>query len=132
MAALEGRVREILESPNFDVVGTSRPDGSVFQVPVWGHVDGDRVALNSAEGRKWPEYLRQNGGASILVYNLENPYEFVRIKGQLVEDTHEGSDEDIDSLAKKYLGVDSYPGRKEGEQRIRFQLEPKAVTHHGG
>lgn len=43
--------------------------------------------------------------------NAENPYQQVMIRGRVVEITHEGADKHIDSLAKKYLGVDKYPHR---------------------
>ena len=53
------------------------------------------------------------------------------IRGRVVQDTHEGADAHIDKLAKKYLGVDSYPYRFDGEQRIIFRIEPERVTHQG-
>jgi hypothetical protein len=99
---------------------------------VWADVDGDDVVLNSAEGRQWPERLRQQGRATVTVVNHENPYEYAMIKGRLTEDTHEGADENIDKLAKKYLGKDEYPYRQPGEQRVMFRIEPEKVTLHGG
>ena len=40
------------------------------------------------------------------------------IRGRVVEDTHEGADEHINKLAKKYMGLDEYPHRQPGEQRV--------------
>jgi hypothetical protein len=56
---------------------------------------------------------------------MENPYEYVEIRGRVVERTHEGADEHIDALAKKYLDRDEYPGRKPGEQRVIIRVEPE-------
>jgi hypothetical protein len=67
----------------------------------------------------------------MVVVNRQNPYEYAEVHGRVVEDTHEGADEHIDRLAQKYLGVDEYPGRQEGEQRVKFLIEPEKVRVHG-
>jgi hypothetical protein len=66
-----------------------------------------------------------------MVQNLENPYEYVSIRGRVTEMTEDGADAHIDALAKKYLGVDEYPSRQPGEQRIIVRIEPDRVAHHG-
>jgi len=132
-AKLEGRAREIVEDKNFAHVAVPRQDGTIQGVVVWADVDDQgRVVVNSAEGRGWPKNLRRAGSATVTVANHENPYEFVSVTGRLVEDTHDGADDVIDGLAKKYLDADSYPFRKEGEQRVTFVLEPERVSHQGG
>ena len=129
---LEGRARELLEQPNFVAVATVDDDGVPDVKVVWADVDNGHVVLNSAEGRKWPERLRSQGRVTITVVNHENPYEYAVIKGRLAEDTHDGADDNIDALAKKYLGKDEYPFRQPGEQRVLFRIEPERVKLHGG
>ncbi len=129
---IEGRARELLEAPNFVAVATNREGGAPDVKVVWADVEGDRVVLNSAEGRKWPERLRKDPRVTVTVVNHENPYEYAVIRGRLAEDTHEGADENIDKLAKKYLDKDTYPFRQEGEQRVIFRIEPEHVAVHGG
>jgi PPOX class probable F420-dependent enzyme len=129
MATIEGRVKELLEQPNFGHLATMREDGSVHSVVVWQHVEDGRIALNSAEGRAWPRNLRREPRVTITVLDRENPYEYVEIGGRIVEDTHEGAKEHIDSLAKKYIGQDEYPWLQPGEQRIRFLIEPERIRH---
>jgi len=41
----------------------------------------------------------------------------------------EGADAHIDGLAKKYLGVDEYPYRQPGEQRIKFVVAPDRIRY---
>ena len=41
--------------------------------------------------------------------------------------TTDGADAQIDRLAKKYLDADSYPFRKEGEQRVTVRI-PRGVA----
>ena len=132
-AKLDGRAREIVKDRNFAHLAVQRQNGTIQGVVVWADVDEEgRVVVNSAEGRGWPQNLRRAGNATVTVANHENPYEFVAVTGRLVEDTHDGADDVIDGLAKKYLDADSYPFRQEGEQRVTFVLEPEHVSHHGG
>ena len=127
---LEGRAREILDAPNYVTVSIPREDGSVQSVVVWASVDGDNVELNSAIGRGWPANLQRSKRATVLALADGNPYEWASVEGELVEATTEGADEHIDALAKKYLGVDSYPYRSPTEQRIRFALRPTRVVYN--
>jgi PPOX class probable F420-dependent enzyme len=130
---LEGRAREIAADKNFAHLSVPRKDGTIQSVVIWADVDDQgRLTVNSAEGRGWPANLRRAGQATVSIANAENPYEFVSLTGKVVEDTHEGADEHIDALAKKYMGVDSYPYRRDDEQRVKFALEPERVGVHGG
>ena len=45
-----------------------------------------------------------------------------------VEATEDGADAHIDSLAKKYLGVDSYPLRQPGEVRVTYRVKADNVV----
>jgi PPOX class probable F420-dependent enzyme len=130
--AIKGRARELIEEPNFAAVSTLAEDGRPQTNVVWVDVDNGHVVVNSAEGRQWPENLRRDPRVTVTVVNHENPYEYVTIKGRLAEDTHEGADENIDRLAKKYLDKDEYPFRQPGEQRVMLRIEPEQVKVQGG
>ena len=56
---------------------------------------------------------------------MENPYEYLEVRGRVAERTTDGADEHIDSLAKKYMDKDSYPFRQPGEQRVIIRFEPE-------
>lgn len=130
--AIEGRADELLKAPNFCNVATLRPDGSVHAVPVWVDVQNGQPVLNTAEGRAWPHNLEHDPRVTLTVQNLENPYEYVTIRGKVVAREHDGADEHIDRLAKKYLGQDTYPYRQPGERRLIVRVEPEAVHVYGG
>ena len=122
---IEGRAEELLQAKNFCNVATLRADGSVHGVPVWVDVQDGRPVLNTAEGRAWLRNLERDPRVTLTMQNLENPYEYVEVRGRVVERTHEGADEHIDALAKKYLGVEEYPYRQPGEQRVIIRVEPE-------
>jgi PPOX class probable F420-dependent enzyme len=128
---VEGRAEELLQGKNFCLVATLRSDGSVQAAPVWVDVQDGRPVLNTAEGRAWPRNLERDPRVTLTVQNMENPYEYVTIRGHVAERTHEGADEHIDALAMKYLGQDSYPYRQPGEQRVIIRVEPDQVYAFG-
>lgn len=64
--------------------------------------------MNSALGRKWPTDLERNPTITVLVYDEDNPYDFVEVRGT-AEATTGGAFEHIHRLAKKYIDADSYP-----------------------
>jgi PPOX class probable F420-dependent enzyme len=122
---IEGRAEELLKAPNFCHVSTLRSDGSVHTAPVWVDVQDGQPVLNTAEGRVWPRNLERDPRVTLTVQNQENPYEYVEVVGEVTERTHDGADEHIDALAKKYMGVDEYPLRKPGEQRVIIKIAPE-------
>jgi PPOX class probable F420-dependent enzyme len=126
---LEGRSAELLEAKNFASVATLRRDGTIHEVPTWVDVQDGRPVLNTAEGRAWPRNLERDPRVTITVQNLANPYEYVTVTGHVAERTHEGADEHIDALARKYLGADEYPGRQPDEQRVIIRVEPDRLQH---
>ena len=127
--SIEGRSRELLEQPNFCHVGSLREDGSPHVVPVWVDTDGSYALLNTAEGRVWANNAERDPRLALTVPNRENPYEYVTIRGRVEEITREGADEHIDKLAKKYLGLDEYPLRQPGEQRVILRVSAERVHH---
>jgi PPOX class probable F420-dependent enzyme len=124
-ATIDGRAEELLKGKNFANVATLRRDGSVQVAPAWVDVQDGRAVVNSAKGRAWPTNLERDARVTLSVQNMENPYEYVEIRGRVVEQTTDGADEHIDSLAKKYLGQDEYPYRQPGEQRVIIRIEPE-------
>jgi PPOX class probable F420-dependent enzyme len=128
---IEGRAEELLRAKNFAHIGTVRADGSVQVAPTWVDVQDGRPVVNSAEGRAWVRNLERDPRITLEVQNMENPYEYVEIRGRVAELTREGADEHIDSLAKKYLGEDKYPYRQEGEHRVIIRVDPEHVHVQG-
>lgn len=53
------------------------------------------------------------------------------VRGKVVGTDEENADASIDALAKKYMGVDSYPYRTPTEVRIIYKIEPTSVHSVG-
>ncbi len=126
-ATLSEGVKKLFREPNYGHLATLMPDGSPQVSPVWVDIDGDRILVNSAEGRVKPRNVRRDARVAISIHNQDNPYSSAYIRGRVVEITHEGADEHIDKLAKKYLGQDTYPYHQPGDKRLILIIEPEHV-----
>ena len=126
-ATLSENVKKLFLEPNFAHLATIMPDGSPQVTPVWVEMEGDRIVVNTAEGRIKPRNVRRDPRVAISIVRQENPYQAAYIRGRVVELRHEGADESIDRLAKKYIGQDRYPWRAPGEQRLMLIIEPERV-----
>jgi PPOX class probable F420-dependent enzyme len=124
---LTDSAKNILSKQTFANLATLMPDGSPQVTPVWVDFEGDDVVINTAEGRTKPRNLRDDPRVALSATDPDNPYEAVIIRGRVKEMTHDGADEHIDLMAKKYLGKDTYPFRQEGEERVKVYIEPEVV-----
>lgn len=122
---------DLFDKKAFAHVATMMPDGTPQVTPVWVDYDGTHVLINSARGRQKDKNLKSNPSVSLSMQDPDNPYRYLEVRGQVTEITEEGADEHIDKMAKKYLGADSYPGRKPGEVRVIYKIEPQHTTSMG-
>jgi PPOX class probable F420-dependent enzyme len=129
MAAIPDEAKHLFENKDFAHIATLNADGSPQNSAVWIGLDGDLVTFNTAEGRLKTKNVARDGRVAISIVNQENPYENLIIQGKVVELAHEGADDDIDALAKRYLDADSYPFRQDGEVRVIVKIEPEKVNH---
>jgi PPOX class probable F420-dependent enzyme len=126
----ESQKRFLDENPFVGTVTTLRPDGSPHSTIVWVDVEDGKVSFNTATGRAKPRYLERDPRASLMVVDPNDPYRWVSVSGP-VEITEEGADEQIDKLAKKYIGQDVYPWRDPQEQRLKVLIDPERVDASG-
>ncbi|HSP56021.1 MAG TPA: PPOX class F420-dependent oxidoreductase [Dehalococcoidia bacterium] len=125
---LPENVKKLFREPNFGHLATLMPDGSPHVSVVWVDIDGDRIIVNTQEGRIKPANVRHDPRVSISIYEQANPYNSATIRGRVVDITHEGAEEGIHKLAKKYMGQDRYPYLQPGDQRVIIVIEPEHVT----
>lgn len=120
----------IAENPFVATATTLRSDGSPHNTIVWIDAEDGTVTFNTAVGRAKERHLRKDPRAAVLVVDPENSYQWVAVSGP-AELTTDGADDQIDKLAKKYLGQDKYPWRNAAEQRISVKIRPEWVDSAG-
>jgi PPOX class probable F420-dependent enzyme len=111
-------------------VTTLREDGSPHSTIVWVDVDDGKVSFNTARGRAKSVHLEQDPRASLLVVDPNDSHKWVAVSGH-AELTEEGADAQIDKLAKKYIGKDTYPWRTPEETRVKVLIDADKVDAAG-
>jgi PPOX class probable F420-dependent enzyme len=124
---------KLLQEPQLAHFVTLMADGSPQVTPVWVDVepDGSAVLINTAEGRVKARNVERDNRVAVSVADAANAWRFVLVRGTIVERRHEGADDHIDRLAFKYLGKETYPFRREGEQRVTLVIKPHHVIEMG-
>ncbi|WP_329080407.1 MULTISPECIES: PPOX class F420-dependent oxidoreductase [unclassified Streptosporangium] len=131
MGKLDEHAKELLRRPLHAWVTTVRPDGSLHSTVVWVDIDGDDVVFNTAVGRAKERHLRRDPRVSVSVLDPEDAFRLVSVSGTARLEL-EGADEVVDHLAKKYLGVESYPFRVPDERRVTVRVTPDDVIFNAG
>jgi PPOX class probable F420-dependent enzyme len=127
-ATLEKYMDLLTNKKTFAHLATLMPSGEPQVTPVWCHASNGYVIFNSAKGRQKDLNVRRDPRVALSIIDPENPYRFVEIRGRVVEITEKGADENIDFLAKKYLGVEKYPFRQPGEVRVIYKIKPERIV----
>lgn len=129
--AIPASHRDLLEKKAFAHLATVNGDGTPQSTPVWIDYDGTHVLVNSARGRRKDRNMRERAAVALSMIDPDNPYRYLEVRGRVVEVTERGADAHIDALAKRYLGLDRYPNRREGEVRVIYRILPERSTTMG-
>ena len=126
MAAIPEKYSDLLapSKKSFAHLATLMKDGSPQVTPVWLDYTDGMIRVNTARGRVKDRNLKVGSRVALSIQDPENPYRYVQIRGKVAKETEQGADAHIDSLAKKYMGVDSYRFRNAAEKRVIYFIEP--------
>ncbi len=124
---LTAKAKALVARPVLANIATVDAEGRPQLTPVWIDLDGEDLVFNTAKGRAKEANLEANPHVAVSVVDPDDPYNVVVVRGTVVPE-EAGADAHIDSLAKKYLGVDTYPMRKPGEVRIKYTVKADRVV----
>ena len=118
-------VRRILDGRNFATVATVRPDGAPQSSVVWVKREDDTVLFSTTAGRQKARNLAKDPRVSISIFDIENPYMSVEIRGaaELIVDEDKRLPRE---LSHKYLGEDP-PRAEADETRLIVRVTPQKV-----
>ncbi len=116
--ALSNKAKTLIGRPVLANVATVDADGRPQLTPVWIDLEGDDLVFNTAKGRAKSTNLERHPEVAVSVVDPDDPYNVVVVRGTVTM-TEDGADAHIDSLAKKYMGLDEYPMRSPGEVRVK-------------
>jgi PPOX class probable F420-dependent enzyme len=127
MVPLTEQAKRLIDGKNLASVATLMPDGSPQVAPVWVDRDGDIVVINATVKRQRYRNLKRDPRVALCVFDQDNIYSKVHIRGRAIEITKEGAEDHIDKLSMKYRGR-KYPDHRPNEPRIVIRIEPEHVT----
>jgi PPOX class probable F420-dependent enzyme len=125
------KYKDLFDKKAFAALATVMPDGAPQVTPVWVDYDGEHVIVNSARGRRKDKNMQRNATVALAITDPDNPYRYLEVRGKVAEITEQGADQHIDKMAKKYLGLDKYPGRQAGEVRVMYKITPEHTSQMG-
>jgi PPOX class probable F420-dependent enzyme len=120
--------RELITKKVLAHVASLDPDGGPNVSPVWVELEGDDLVINTALGRAKARNLASDARVAVAIVDPDDDHSIITLRGSVVGFTTIGADDVIDRLAKKYLGLDTYPNRREGEVRVTVTIHPDRIT----
>lgn len=127
---------DLIEGPYVATLTTLNPSGAPENTVVWCSWDGQRVLVNTADGRRKPQNVRRDPRVALTVIDPKNPYRWIDVRGVVEEIVPDTDYANIDAHAKLYAGVERYYGgvapteAKGTEERIIFKIRPERVLHY--
>jgi len=128
-ARLSEKAIKLIDGKNFGNLAFVMSDGSPHVSPVWVDREGDLILVNTAEGRAKAKYLKTNHRVALSIFNQQNPYEKVVIKGRVLDMTKKGAEEHNEKLSVKYPGTSKIPHSQPGVGKILVKIEPERVVN---
>lgn len=122
---------DLFQKRAFAHLATLMPDGQPQVTPVWLDFDGNHIRINSARGRVKDRNMRRDPRVTLTLQDPDYPYRYLEVRGRVIDIAEDGADAHIDSLAKKSLGVDTYPNRRPGQSSVIYTVEPLHVSTMG-
>ena len=124
---MDPKAIKLLKEKNLVFLATTMKDGSPQVSPVWGDFEDDHIMINTAEGRIKHTNVLRDPRVAISIVDQNNPLDMIAIRGRVEEIIPDYDYQHANKLTKKYLGLDKYPFRRDGEKRIIFKIKPEKV-----
>ncbi len=124
--------QDMLSKVAFWHVATVGPSGNPQSTPVWAGGDADgNIRFSLTRGRQKFRNLEANPSVALSATDPENPYRYLEIRGEVTRVEDDGDHSFINSMAKKYMGVDEYPFHLPGDERVVMVVRPEHTTQMG-
>lgn len=123
--------RDLLDSTALAHVATVGPNGEPQNNPVWFGWDGELLSFSQTTGRQKFRNVRREPRVALSIVDPENPYRYLEVRGTVERIDPDPERAFINSMAKKYMGVDEYPWHQPGDERVVVVVRPERTTQMG-
>lgn len=122
-------LRDLLENPNYGALGTVRPDGAVQVNPMWFELEGDRIRFTHTTKRQKFRNLQANPSMSLMVFDPENPYRYVEVRGRLVDVVPDPTGAFYEQLGRRYGNAAQQPP-PDSADRVILEMSIETAGGH--
>ncbi len=119
---------DLLESTALAHVATIGPHGEPQNNPVWFGWNGEHVMFSQTKTRQKYRNLQRDPRVAFSLVDPDNPYRYLEIRGEVDHVEEDPNLDFINSMAKKYLGLDKYPYQQPGDERVVVSMRPEHTT----
>ncbi len=114
------------ETKAFAFLGLVLKDGTPHVTPLWFDWDGTHIIINTARGRVKDKVLQRRPRVALAITAPTKMYNYLYIRGHVVEETEEGAYDMICRLNEKYHGSYEFP-KKPGQIRVTYKILPDSA-----
>ena len=124
---MEEKAKNLFKDKNLVFIATIMKDGSPQLSPVWADFEDGYIMVNTAEGRIKHKNIVRDSRVAVSVVSQTNPLDMTTVRGNVIEIIPDYEYVHINKLTKKYMGIENYPFRQQGEKRIVLKIKPEKV-----
>ena len=128
MKQIPDRLKGLLadETRAIAFLATLMPDGSPQVTPVWFNTEGDYLLVNSAKGRVKDRNMRARPQVAVSIMAMDDLYEYLQIRGEVVEIDEVNGAAHIHALSQKYHGRPFQIPH--GQIRVIYKIKPYSLS----
>lgn len=123
---------DLLQRPIVASLATLMPSFQPQVTPVWFSFDGEKIWINTARNRQKDANMLERPRVSILIIDPNDPYRYMEVRGEVVEQTEEGAVDHINQLSAAYRNQPDYyatnPALRETQTRVIYKIKPTHVV----
>jgi PPOX class probable F420-dependent enzyme len=122
---------DLLASTALAHIATIGPRGEPQSTPVWFGWDGVYISFSQTKRQKKYRNLLRDPRVALSIVDLRNPYRYLEVRGLVVAFKDDPDRAFVDSMARKYMGVERYPWHQEGDQHVTIVILPQHTSQMG-
>jgi PPOX class probable F420-dependent enzyme len=123
--------KNLLSSTALAHVATIGPKDEPQSNPVWFDWDGEHVKFSQTKTRQKYRNLNRHPRIALSIVDPQNPMRYLEIRGEVTQIEEDPELDFINSMAKKYLGLDKYPNHQPCNERVVIFVKPRHTTQMG-
>jgi PPOX class probable F420-dependent enzyme len=119
---------DLFKKPILAHLATLMPDGTPQVTPVWIDYDGEHILVNTWPDRAKGRNMLARPQVALDIVDPDDPFRYLAVRGRVVDATEEDAAAHIDTLARRYMGLERYPRHDPNRPRRLYRIVPERVV----